>query len=110
MCYAAYTKGASALLLAIRTLAEAEGVTEALLAEWSRSQPGLAERSERSAQAVSPKAWRFAGEMREIAATFEAANLPGGFHQAAAAVYERLANLKNADDARIADVVQRLMN
>ena len=110
MCYAAYTKGASALLLAIRALAEAEGVTEALLAEWSRSQPGLAERSERSAKAVSPKAWRFAGEMREIAATFEAADLPGGLHAAAAAVYERMADLKNAENPQIADVVQRLLN
>ena len=27
--------------------------------------------------------------MREIAATFEAAGLPPGFHEAAAAVYER---------------------
>jgi hypothetical protein len=27
--------------------------------------------------------------MREVAATFEAAGLPPGFHEAAAAVYER---------------------
>ncbi|MYF50544.1 MAG: DUF1932 domain-containing protein [Gammaproteobacteria bacterium] len=110
MCYAAYTKGASALLLAIRALAEAEGVTDALLAEWSRSQPGLAERSERAAQAVSPKAWRFAGEMLEIAATFGAAGLPGGFHGAAADVYQRMADLKNADHAQIADVIERLLS
>jgi len=109
MCYAAYTKGASALLLAIRALAEVEGVSEALLAEWSRSQPGLAERSERTAKAVSPKAWRFAGEMREIAATFEAAGLPSGFHEAAADVYERMADLKNADAPQIADAIKRLM-
>ena len=110
MCYAAYTKGASALLLAIRALAEAEGVTDALLTEWFRSQPGLAERSERAAQAVSPKAWRFTGEMLEIAATFEAAGLPGGFHGAAADVYQRMADLKNADHAQIADVIERLLS
>ncbi|MCY3640722.1 MAG: DUF1932 domain-containing protein [Gammaproteobacteria bacterium] len=110
MCYAAYTKGASALLLAIRALAEVEGVTDALLAEWSRSQPGLAERSERAAQAVSPKAWRFSGEMLEIAATFGAAGLPGGFHGAAADVYQRMADLKNADHAQIADVIERLLS
>ena len=110
MCYAAYTKGASALLLVIRALAEAEGVTDALLTEWSRSQPGLAERSERAAQAVSPKAWRFSGEMLEIAATFEAAGLPGGFHGAAASVYERMADLKDADRAQIADVIERLLS
>ena len=110
MCYAAYTKGSSALLLAIRALAEAEGVTDALLAEWSRSQPGLAERSERAAQAVSPKAWRFGGEMLEIAATFEAAGLPGGFHGAAASVYERMADLKDAGHPQIADVIERLLS
>lgn len=110
MCYAAYTKGTSALLLAIRALAEAEGVTDALLTEWSRSQPGLAERSERSAKAVSPKAWRFAGEMLEIAATFEAADLPAGFHEAAAAVYQRMADLKNADHPQLADAIERLLN
>lgn len=110
MCYAAYTKGSSALLLAIRALAEAEGVTDALLAEWSRSQPGLAERSERAAQAVSPKAWRFSGEMLEIAATFEAAGLPGGFHGAASDVYQRMADLKNADHAPIADVIEHLLS
>ncbi|MCY4214772.1 MAG: DUF1932 domain-containing protein, partial [Gammaproteobacteria bacterium] len=109
MCYAAYTKGANALLLAVRALAEAEDVTDALLTEWSRSQPGLAQRSERSAQAVSPKAWRFAGEMLEIAATFEAAGLPGGFHQAAASVYERMAELKEADQPQLCDVMQRLL-
>ena len=108
MCYAAYTKGASALLLAIRALAESEGVTDALLAEWSRSQPGLAERSVRMAENVSPKAWRFVGEMREIAATFEAAGMPGGFHGAAASVYERMAGLKNADHPNLADVIERL--
>ena len=84
-------------------------MTDALLAEWSRSQPGLAERSERTAVAVSPKAWRFAGEMLEIAATFEAANLPGGFHEAAATIYERMADLKNAEDPQVADVIECLL-
>ena len=31
----------------------------------------------------APKAWRFVSEMGEIAATFEALGLPGGFHHAA---------------------------
>jgi hypothetical protein len=33
--------------------------------------------------------------MHEIAATFQGAGLPGGFHQAAAEVYERLATFKD---------------
>jgi hypothetical protein len=43
------------------------------------------------------KAWRFEGEMYEIAATFREAGLPGEFHQAAAQVYKRLAVFKDRD-------------
>ena len=44
MAYAAWTKGTAALLLAARALARAEGVEDALLAEWTLSQPSLADR------------------------------------------------------------------
>ena len=70
MCYAAFTKGSSALLLAVRALAEREGVGEDLLSEWGLSQPGLALRSEVTARHTSAKAWRFEAEMMEIAQTF----------------------------------------
>lgn len=96
MTYAAYTKGSSALLMAIRALAASEGVDDALLAEWRRSQPDLPKRSEAAARDNARKAWRFVGEMEEIAATFEAAGLPGGFHEAAAVIYARLADYKDA--------------
>jgi 3-hydroxyisobutyrate dehydrogenase-like beta-hydroxyacid dehydrogenase len=95
MAYAAYTKGHAALLLAIRALASAEGVDPALLAEWRLSQPDLPGRSEDAARSTARKAWRFVGEMEEIAATFTEAGLPGGFHQAAAEVYRRLAHYKD---------------
>jgi hypothetical protein len=36
--------------------------------------------------------------MREIAATFETAGLPGGFHNAAADVCERLVSFKDCTD------------
>lgn len=107
MCYAAYTKGLSALLLNVRALAEAEGVTAALLGEWQRSQPGLEERSEGSARGTAEKAWRFEGEMLEIAQTFQQAGLPGEFHLAAAEVYRRMAPLK-ASGGDIADVIAAL--
>lgn len=109
MCYAAYTKGSSALLLAVRALAEAEGVTETLLREWDLSQPDLGKRSEGTARGTAPKAWRFVGEMEEIAATFEARNLPGGFHQAAADVYRRMRALKEVPDADLVRVLSALL-
>ena len=109
MCYAAFTKGSSALILAIRALAEQEGVTAPLLEEWGISQPGLPERSARTAGATSAKAWRFEGEMHEIAATFGAAGLPDGFHCAAAEVYRRMGPLKDAKDVDIERVIARLL-
>jgi 3-hydroxyisobutyrate dehydrogenase-like beta-hydroxyacid dehydrogenase len=87
VAYAAWTKGAAAMLLAIRELARKEGVEEALLEEWNLSQPELRDRYRRAARSAEAKGWRWVGEMEEIAATFEAAGLPGGFHRAAAEVY-----------------------
>jgi len=98
IAYAAWTKCSDALILAIRALAAIEGVDKALLEEWALSQPGLERRSIQAAAVSAPKAWRFAGEMREIAATFDAAGLPSGFHDAATDIYERLAPFKNCTD------------
>ena len=87
VAYAAWTKGSVALLLTARSLARAEGVEEVLLREWGLSQPGLETRSEQAGRCAADKGWRFAGEMREIAAACTAAGLPDGFHLAAAEVY-----------------------
>ena len=96
MAYAAWTKGSAALLMAIRALARAEGVDGALVREWARSLPDLPARSEAAVRGSALKAWRFVGEMEEIAATFAAAGLPDGFHRAAADIYQRLAGYKDA--------------
>ncbi len=96
LCFAAWTKGASALLLDIRALAAAEGVEEPLLAEWQGSMPDLAPRSLHAAQQAVTKGWRWVGEMEEIAATFRSSGLPDGFHRAAAAVYRRMARDEDA--------------
>jgi 3-hydroxyisobutyrate dehydrogenase-like beta-hydroxyacid dehydrogenase len=109
VCFAAWTKGTTALLLAIRALAEAEGVTADLLGEWATSIPELVDRSEQVAQ-VGRKAWRFAPEMEEIAATFDAAGLPGGFHEAAAEIYRRLADFKDAEPSPLLEAVLASLN
>ena len=105
MSYAAFTKGSSALLLAVRALAQAYGVSEELLAEWDISQHGLRTRSAGTAKSTSQKAWRFEGEMREIAATFAQAGLPSGFHEGAAELYARMAALKDVPGGADIDVV-----
>ncbi len=107
MCYAAYAKGSIALVLGVRALAESNGVSTALLAEWDVSQPGLVRRSESGATATSLKAWRFVGEMHEIAATFRAADLPCGFHEAAAELYGRMATFKDTPGGADVDTVLR---
>jgi|SRR5262245_14543279 len=98
MAYAAWTKCTDVLVLTIRAFAAHEGVDNALLEEWRISQTALEKKCERAAAVAVPKAWRYVGEMREIAEAFEAAGLPGGFHKAAAEICERLANFKDQTD------------
>jgi 3-hydroxyisobutyrate dehydrogenase-like beta-hydroxyacid dehydrogenase len=105
MAYAAWTKGSQALIMAVRALATAEGVDDALLAEWSRSQPDLPRRSENAARGTAHKAWRWVGEMDEIAAAFGGAGLPDGFHRGAGEVYRRMATYKDAAAAPSMDDV-----
>jgi 3-hydroxyisobutyrate dehydrogenase-like beta-hydroxyacid dehydrogenase len=108
MAYAAWTKGTSALLLAARALARAEGVEQTLLAEWALSQPALARQSERAADSAATKGWRWIAEMQEIAASMTAAGLPGGFHQAAAEIFGRVARADSAAET-VDTVISALM-
>jgi 3-hydroxyisobutyrate dehydrogenase-like beta-hydroxyacid dehydrogenase len=98
MCFAARTKGTTALLCAVLAAAEQLGVRDALERDWARRDPDLVPQTQESVRRVTAKAWRFAGEMEEIAATFAAAGLPDGFHNAAAALYQQLAQFKDAPE------------
>lgn len=94
MCYAGWTKGSTALFADIRSLARAEGVDEALIAEWKISKPSAVKDSEAVMNAAR-KAWRWVAEMEEIAASFEDQKLVGNFHHGAAEIYRRLAEFKD---------------
>ncbi len=96
MCFASYTKGTTALLCNILALAEENGVRDHLEYEWSRDGSKLAENANKRTSRVTAKAWRFEGEMHEIAATFAAASLPDGFHKASAEIYRRMSHYKDA--------------
>jgi 3-hydroxyisobutyrate dehydrogenase-like beta-hydroxyacid dehydrogenase len=108
MAYASWTKGSSALLLAVCALASAEGVEASLLREWQISQRDLPARSEGAAKSNAKKAWRFVGEMEEIAATYAAAGLPDGFHQGAAEIYRRMSSYKDGPTPSLAEVLRAL--
>ena len=107
--YAGWTKGSAALLLAVRAYAEAHGLGDEIMAEWETSIPGLADRADGTAGRIGRKAWRFEGEMAEIAAALEEVGLPGGFHDSAREVYHRLSDLKGVEEQTDEDVNRRLL-
>ena len=96
MCYAAYTKGTTALLAAILATAEGLNVRGELETQWSRDWENFGEESKQRVQRVTAKAWRFVGEMKEIAETFREVGVPGEFHAAAETIYQRIAHFKDA--------------
>lgn len=110
IAYASWTKGTNALLVAVAALAAAEGVSDELTAEWGLSQSGLSQRLTYTAIRSAPKAWRWVGEMDEIADTFAAAGLPDGFHRAASEVFARLGEFKNARSASVEQMLEALSN
>jgi 3-hydroxyisobutyrate dehydrogenase-like beta-hydroxyacid dehydrogenase len=109
MCYAAYTKGTTALLAAILAAAESAHVREELYQQWDMNEEGFSEQVNRRVRRVTAKAWRFEGEMKEIAATFRQAGLPDGFHQSASEIYHRMSNFKDASETpMLNDVLKAL--
>ena len=105
MCYAAYSKGTTALLAGILAAGEALGVRETLYEQWNLDDPDFSKQANRRARRVTAKAWRFEGEMHEIASTFRAAGLPDGFHAATAEIYGRLAGFKESSEPPAIDQV-----
>ena len=110
MCYAAYSKGTTALLSAILAVADSNDVRDNLYQQWEMDETGFAERANQRARRVTAKAWRFEGEMHEIAETFYEAGLPDGFHNAAAEIYHRTAGFKDATQTpELQDVLKALL-
>ena len=105
MVFAAYTKGTTALLSAILAVAEKENVRDQLEKQWGDK---FTSDTHRRVTTNTAKAWRFAGEMAEIAATFKSAGQSDGFHQAAAETFSRLACFKDASTPTIDDVLAEL--
>lgn len=111
MCFAANTKGTTALLSAILGTAERLGVREALENQWERYHPGMAGRTHERIRTSARKAWRFTGEMEEIADTFEAAGMPPGFHRGARDIFRRQRRFKDANEPpALEDILEALLN
>ena len=97
MCYAALTKGLSALCIELLTASKLLGVSESLASEFQLSQASLYERMERSIPSLPSKSRRWVGEMEEIAATFAELGLTPKILDGAADVFRFVGDTQLAD-------------
>ena len=110
MCFAANTKGTTALLCAVVAAAEELGVRKELEKQWSRYGSDYVGNNLARVSRVTSKAWRFSGEMEEIASTFKEGGLPSGFHLAASDIFQRIAKFKGVDPAPpVEEVINALL-
>ena len=96
MCYAAWTKGSTALCTELLVAARALGVFDALEREFRSSQSAMLMRMQ-SLPAVPIKSRRFVGEMLEIAKAFAGVGLTPKMLEGAAEVYQFVGDTHLAD-------------
>ncbi len=87
LCHAGMTKGVSTLALDILLAAEALGVADTVMAQYTRSMAGVLQFVDRFVTGNPKRAYRRAEEMPEIARMLDALGFDGGIHRAA---YERM--------------------
>ena len=87
MCYAALTKGTTAIATELLVAARKLGVYDTLIAELRDSQGAQAKRMADAVPAMPGKAHRWVAEMEEIARTFEDVGLTPLIFQGAAEMY-----------------------
>ncbi len=101
MCYAALNKGLIALATQLTVAAKSLGVEEALWAEFADSQSALVPRMRQQIPRMVPKAYRWVGEMEEIAKTFEACGLSSKMFLGAADTYDQVTETVGPDPDKI---------
>ncbi|WP_193184418.1 NAD(P)-dependent oxidoreductase [Nisaea sediminum] len=87
MCFATLTKGVQALAIQSFVTAELEGVGPEFRAEMEGAQANLLKSLTNSLPGMPPKAYRWVGEMEEIAKTYGDAGLGSKTFEGAAEVY-----------------------
>jgi 3-hydroxyisobutyrate dehydrogenase-like beta-hydroxyacid dehydrogenase len=90
-CFALYSKALPTVWRNLAAAAEHYGVSAAVRGELARDGVDLDDELATFLRRAQPKAWRWAGEMDEIALTLAEAGLPDGHARAAAAVYRAIA-------------------
>lgn len=99
MCYAAQTKGTTALQTELLIAARAMGLYEGLIAELEMSQKDRLAGMERGLPGMPTKAKRWIGEMEEIAKTFGDLGLTPKIYEGAADMYRLVSETPLADEA-----------
>ena len=87
LCHAGMTKGLSTLALDILLAAEALGVANTVIAQFTRSMSGVLQFVDRFVPGNPKRAYRRAEEMPEVAKMMDALGFDGSIHRAA---YERM--------------------
>jgi len=100
ICYAAITKGTSALHAAVLIAAERLGIADELHVELPYSVPDLYKRMETMVPALPAVAGRYIGEMKEIARTMDSAGVTPNFHVGATELYQLLETTPFASERR----------
>ena len=98
MCYAAMTKGSSALYSELLMAAEMMGLSDFVIAEFQNSQPAVLQRMERGLPGVPAKARRWVSEMEEIKDTFEHLGLTPHLFQGVADMYRMIGSTSMGDE------------
>ena len=98
MCYAAMTKGTSALYSQLLMAAELMGLTEPLLEEFASGQQAVLQRMERGLPSVPPRARRWVSEMEEIRDTFAHLGMTPHLFEGVAEMYRLIGSTPLGDE------------
>jgi 3-hydroxyisobutyrate dehydrogenase-like beta-hydroxyacid dehydrogenase len=111
MCYAAMTKGTTALRTALLVAAQRLDVYDDLVDELAHSQRDALAAAERDTQRLPNVASRWIGEMEEIAQTFDSVGVTPHFHTGAAWTFREVAAVGvDTGDSKLplADLIERI--
>ena len=98
MCYAAMTKGTTALHAELLIAAEKLGLTKEVMAEFSNTQPAVVERMEGWMPGMPAKSRRWVSEMEEIEKTFSDLGLTPNIFKGVADMYRMIGETSLGDE------------
>ncbi|MEC8857882.1 MAG: DUF1932 domain-containing protein [Chloroflexota bacterium] len=98
MCYAAMTKGTTALHAELLIAAEKLGLTDEVMTEFLNTQPAVVERMEGWMPGMPAKSRRWVSEMEEIEKTFSDLGLTPNIFKGVADVYRMIGETARGDE------------